>query len=51
MGGPGGMGDRHGEDPFQADNISVVAGGYRSQQNYQQQNLQRSQSLQGNVPQ
>jgi len=37
MEGPGGIGmggDRPGEDPFLADNISVVHG-YRTQPNYQ----------------
>ena len=39
MAGPGGigfMGERGNEDPFQADNISVVHG-YRTQPNYQPQ--------------
>ena len=38
MAGPGGIGfggDRGNEDPFQADNISMVQG-YRTQTNYQQ---------------
>lgn len=55
MAGPGGigfMGDRGNEDPFQADNISVVQG-YRTQSNYQQpqQQMQRSQSMTDGMPQ
>ena len=42
MAGPGGIGfggDRGNEDPFNADNISMVQG-YRTQTNYQQHSKQ-----------
>lgn len=55
MAGPGGIGfvgNRDNEDPFQADNISMVQG-YRTQTNYQQpqQQIQRSQSMTDGMPQ
>ena len=54
MAGPGGIGfigDRPNDDPFNADNISVVQG-YRTQSNYQQpqQQIQRSQSMTDGMP-
>lgn len=51
MAGPGGIGQAN-EDPFQADNISVVHG-YRTQSTYQNQNppMQRSSSMTDSMPQ